>query len=112
MTSSGPMIRHMVLIRFPESCPADTVASIFDQFEQLLPVVPGMLNFQFGTDITPVSLSQGFTHGLTIDFKDVASRDGYWAHPGHLAIAEKLVPLLDKGPEDILIFQFPFVAVH
>jgi hypothetical protein len=36
-----------------------------------------MLNFQFGTDVTPMPLSQGFTHGLTIDFQDVASRDGY-----------------------------------
>jgi hypothetical protein len=66
-----------------------------------------MLNFQFGTDITPRPLSQAFTHGLTIDFQDIASRDGYWEHPGHLAIAENLVPLLDKGIEDILIFQFP-----
>ena len=106
------MIRHLVLIRFPASCPAGSVASILGQIEDLKSVVPGMIDFHAGTDVTPVPLSQGFTHAITVDFEDAASRDGYWEHPGHIAVAGRLAPLLEKGAEDILIFQFPFEASH
>lgn len=102
------MIRHIVLIRFPESCPSVQVSSIFNQLGKLKGVIPGLLEFHVGNDVTPVSLAQGFTHGFTMDFLDVASRDGYWEHPEHIAIAEKLVPLLNQGVDDILIFQFAF----
>lgn len=86
-----------VLIRFPASCPADTIGSIFKQFEDLRSVVPGMLIFEFGTDVTPVPLSQGFTHGLTIDFQDMASRNGYWQHPGHICDCREVGATAGEG---------------
>ncbi|MNU02875.1 Stress responsive A/B Barrel Domain protein [compost metagenome] len=63
-----------------------------------------------GTDITPVSLAQGFTHAFTIDFQDQGSRDGYWEDPGHIAVAEQLLPLLPQGTDDMVILQIPLVT--
>ncbi|MBW4793281.1 Dabb family protein [Pseudomonas tolaasii] len=56
-----------------------------------------MLDFHLGSGISPVSLSQGFTHAFTIDFQNQAYSDGYWAHRGHIAVTEQLRPYCPRA---------------
>jgi hypothetical protein len=71
-------IRHIVLMRFPDDCPAETIDSISEQLNQIRSTLPGMIDLHAGPDVTPGLQTSRFTHGLTIDFADQAARDTYF----------------------------------
>jgi hypothetical protein len=53
-------------------------------------------DIQWGTNVSPEGLSDGFTHCWIVTFKDAKARDAYLVHPAHKAFVDVLKPVLEK----------------
>ena len=87
------MIRHIVFMKFPANTRSDAIDAVFGALDDLRSVLPGMLNFKGGANVSSEGLSRGFTHAFVADFLDTAARDAYPAHPAHKAAGDKLVAI-------------------
>lgn len=88
------MLRHVVLFAFrPEAAPGEVerVCAHFARLPQEIDLVRG---FEWGTDVSPEGLQQGFTHCFLLDFAGESDRDAYLAHPAHRAFVEAAQPVL------------------
>lgn len=90
-------VRHVVLFKFKEGTPRDQVAAIENGFRALPAKVPGAVDFEWGTNISPENLDQGFTHCFLVTFSDAQARDRYLPHPAHQAFVKTLKPHLEKA---------------
>ena len=89
-------IRHVVLFKWKDGTPPETVKAIENSFRALPSKVDGISGFEWGTDVSPEKLSQGFTHCFLVTFPDTAARDAYLPHPEHKAFVDLMKPHLDK----------------
>ena len=94
--SSKGKLRHVVLFKFKDGAPADAVKAIEEKFRGLKSRIPGIVDFEWGTDVSPEKLAQGFTHLFFVTFPDAAARDAYLPHPAHQEFVSVLKPHLDK----------------
>jgi hypothetical protein len=96
------VLRHVVLFKFKDDATPEQVKSVEDAFAAL----PGQINtitgYEWGTNVSPENLAQGFTHCFLVTFKDAAGRDFYLPHPAHKAFGKVLSPYLDK----VLVVDF------
>jgi hypothetical protein len=94
--SSKGKLRHVVLFKFKDGAPPDAVKAIEEKFRGLKARIPGIVDFEWGTDESPEKLAQGFTHCFFVTFPDAAARDAYLPHPAHKEFVDVLKPHLDK----------------
>src|ERR1700727_1818515 len=97
------MIRHTVLVKFPAGACPGTIEGLFGALDDLRTVLPGMLSFRGGANVSPEGLSRGFTHAFVADFADVAARDAYLIHPAHKAAGAKLVAATEGGRDGLIV---------
>jgi hypothetical protein len=97
------MIRHTVLVKFPAETRAETIDALFAALDDLRALLPGMLNFKGGANVSPEGLARGFTHAFVADFADVAARDAYLVHPAHKAAGANLVAAADSGIDGLIV---------
>lgn len=90
-------LRHVVLFKFKPEVPAARVAELVAAFEQLPSQIDGIEGFEWGTDVSPEGLQDGFTHCFLVTFVDAAARDAYLPHPAHQAFVAELRPCLEKA---------------
>jgi len=90
-------LRHVVLFKFKDGAPAEAVAQIEREFALLKDRIPGIRAFEWGTNVSPEKLDQGFTHCFVATFDDAAARDAYLPHPAHKAFVDLLKPHLEKA---------------
>jgi quinol monooxygenase YgiN len=90
------VLRHVVLFKFKDGAPAEKVREIESRFGKLKTEIPGIIGYEWGTDVSPEKLAQGFTHCFLVTFPDAAARDAYLPHPAHQAFVAVLKPHLDK----------------
>ena len=88
--------RHVVFFKFNDGASAEQVAGIEQAFVELAGKVETVTGFEWGTNVSPENLNDGFTHCFLVTFKDKAGLDVYLPHPEHEAFVSKLKPLLDK----------------
>ena len=88
--------RHIVIFKFKDGAPADKVRGVIEAFKALPGKLPAIKAFEWGTNVSPEGLNDGFTHCFLVTFKDKAGLDVYLPHPEHSAFVAKLKPLLDK----------------
>jgi hypothetical protein len=93
---SKSVLRHVVLFKFKDGTPAERVRAIEEKFAGLKSKIPGITAFEWGTDVSPEKLAQGFTHCFLVTFPDEAARDAYLPHPAHQDFVSVLKPHLDK----------------
>jgi len=67
-----------------------------DAFRALPSKIPVIHSLEWGTNMSPEKLDQGFTHCFFLTFKAPADRDAYLPHPAHKAFGKVLRPYLDK----------------
>ena len=103
------MIRHLVLVRFRDDVAPAEISAIFDELRALRSVLPGMLAFTGGENISPEGLARGFTHAFSCDFKDAAVRDAYLIHPAHEAAGQRLVAATQGGADGLAVVDFKIV---
>lgn len=90
------MLRHVVLFKFKDTSSAESIDSVITAFRALPDKISEIQGFEWGTDVSPENLQQGFTHCFFLTFADAAGRDAYLPHPDHKAFGQLLGPHLDK----------------
>ncbi len=88
--------RHVVFFKFKDDAPAEKVAAIEQAFVELSKKVETVTGFEWGTNVSPEGLNDGFTHCFLVTFKDKAGLEVYLPHPEHEKFVAQLKPLLDK----------------
>jgi hypothetical protein len=88
--------RHVVLFKFKDSAPPEQVQSIEKAFIELAGKIDTVKGFEWGTNVSPEGLNDGFTHCFFVTFADKAGLEVYLPHAEHQAFVAKLKPILDK----------------
>lgn len=89
-------VRHVVLFKFKEGTTPEQIKSVEDAFRALPSKIPVIQSLEWGTNMSPEKLDQGFTHCFFLTFKKAADRDAYLPHPAHKAFGKVLRPYIDK----------------
>lgn len=100
--SSAAMLRHVVIFKFKDTSTPEQIKSVEDAFSALPGKINTIVGYEWGTNVSPENLAQGFTHCFLVTFKDAAGRDFYLPHPAHKEFGKILGPHLDK----VLVIDF------
>jgi quinol monooxygenase YgiN len=95
-------LRHVVLFKFKPQATPQQIQTIVEAFQQLPQKIEGITGFEWGTDVSPEGLSEGFTHCFVVTFRDAKARDAYLPHPEH----QKFVALLRPQLEKVLVVDY------
>ena len=99
------MIRHCVFFKFRSGVSADERAEIYAGLAALVGQIDGLLSADFGPNVSPEGLGQGFDNGFIMDLADEAARDRYLVDPAHQAAGAKLVAALEGGTDGLIVFD-------
>ena len=94
--------RHVVLFKFKDSATAEQVKEVEAAFKALPGKIDTIVDFEWGTNVSPEGKDDGFTHCFFVTFKDKAGLEVYLPHPDHKAFGAGLRPILDK----VLVFDY------
>jgi len=89
-------VRHVVLFKFKDTAKPQEVKAIEAGFQALAGKIPQVRDLEWGTDMSPEGLAEGFSHCFLVTFDDAKARDAYLPHPAHQAFVAQLKPILDK----------------
>ena len=93
---------HLVLIKFKKDILPNDFQKITDGAYGLQQI-EGVLDLNFGENVSPEGLGQGFSHSLTMKFPTAKDRDSiYLPHPVH----QKFVKLFVPFTTDVLVYDF------
>jgi hypothetical protein len=96
------MLIHLVLIQFKDDVSAEDFQKIIDSAYSLQ-AIPGVEALNFGQNVSPEGLTQGYEHSLTMKFSNATDRDSiYLPHPIHQKFVELFVP----HTESVLVYDF------
>jgi hypothetical protein len=95
------MIIHIVLLRWNETASQEAINAVMTELRDLKDKIPGIVDVTSGVNFS--ERSKGFTHGLVYRFKDRAALDGYFPHPEHQRVVQKL---LNPIRADTIIFDY------
>lgn len=82
------MIVHTVLLDLDPAKPEEIAAALTGLSS--LSALPGVVSMTAGPDVSPESLSDGFSHAAVAVFESSAARDAYLPAPEHLAVVRQL----------------------
>lgn len=89
--------RHVVFFKFKDSASPEQVQSIEKAFIELAKKIETVKSFEWGTNVSPENLNDGFTHCFLVTFADKAGLETYLPHPAHSEFVGQLKPILDKA---------------
>lgn len=92
----GKVLRHVVLFKFKEGTTAERIKQVEDAFRALPGKIDLIRGFEWGTNVSPENLAQGYTHCFFLTFASDKDRDAYLVHPAHKEFGKLLGPYLDK----------------
>lgn len=93
---TGKLLRHVVLFKFKDGTTATDIKKVETAFLALPSKIKEVKSLEWGTNNSPESLNQGFTHCFLVTFSSEKDRAIYLPHPAHKAFGEVLHPYLDK----------------
>ena len=98
MASPQSFYRHVVIFKFKAEAPAARVAAVVEAFQALPSKLPAVLGFEWGTNVSPENLHQGFTHVFTLTFASQTDLEQRYLHePAHQQFVAMLDGLLEKA---------------
>lgn len=100
--ANSKVLRHVVLFKFKDGATPEQVKEVEAAFTALPSKINTIIGYEWGNNVSPENLNQGFTHCFLVTFKDAAGRDYYLPHPAHKEFGKILGPHLDK----VLVFDF------
>ena len=89
-------LRHVVLFTFKATSSKEDVAKVTRTFNDLCGKVPEVKHMEWGLNMSPEHLDQGFTHCFVLTFSSEKDLASYQLHPAHKAFQEVLKPHMDK----------------
>jgi hypothetical protein len=97
-----PSLRHVVLFKFRDDARPEAVDAVVSDFGRLPAAISGIAAYEWGTNVSPEGLNDGFTHCFTLTFASDADRDAYLVHPAH----ERFVGTLGSCLERSLVLDY------
>jgi hypothetical protein len=94
---TSTILRHVVLFAFKDSATVEQIDAIVEDFGKLKDRIPGITAYEWGSNVSPEGLNQGFTHCFTLSFASEADRNGYLLHAAHQAFVDTLGPVLERS---------------
>jgi hypothetical protein len=88
--------RHVVLFKFKDSATPEQVKGVEEAFKALPQQIDTIVDFEWGTNVSPEGKDDGFTHCFFVTFKDKAGLEVYLPHPDHKAFGSRLREILEK----------------
>jgi Stress responsive A/B Barrel Domain len=95
-TSDQKLLRHVVLFKFKEGTTPQQIKQVEDAFRALPSKINLIKGFEWGTNVSPENLAQGYTHCFFLTFASDKDRDAYLVDPAHKDFGKLLGPYLDK----------------
>ena len=93
---------HLVLIKFKKDILPNDFQKITDGAYGLQQI-EGVLDLNFGENVSPEGLGQGFSYSLTMKFTTAKDRDSiYLPHPVHQEFVKLFVPFTT----DVLVYDY------
>ncbi len=86
------LLQHIVLFGFKDTTTSDQLHDIETTFCALPEKIAVIDGFEWGINISPENLAQGYTHCFLVTFKTEADRDIYLPHPAHQAFVKLVTP--------------------
>lgn len=96
--------RHVVCFKFKDDATGNQITAIEKAFAALPSKISSITDYEWGTNVSPENLAQGYTHCFIVSFKNKKGLEAYLPHKDHKAFVEQLLPILDKA------FVIDFVA--
>ena len=96
-TSPSATLRHVVLFAFKDSATPQQIDSVVSDFATLPAAIPGIVSYEWGTNVSPEGLTDGFTHCFTLTFASAEARDGYLVHAAHQRFVDTLGACLARS---------------
>ena len=96
-STQGGAYRHVVLFKFKADASEEQVRQIENDFSALKDKIDLVQDYEWGTNISPEGLDNGYTHCFFVTFKHKADLEAYLPHPEHKAFIDKLLPILDEA---------------
>ncbi|MFV1849443.1 MAG: Dabb family protein [Thalassospira sp.] len=106
------MIRHIVLLQVSSSETPETVANVLTGVEAAALATSGVVSFAGGPKMSGSGMSQGFTHGYTIDFFDEDARDLYLSELDRDGIGRRLSDIAVGGLGGILVMNINIADIR
>lgn len=94
--SSQKELKHIVLFTFKSGSSAASVDSVVKAFNHLYGTVPQVKKMEWGLNMSPEHLDQGFTHCFALTFNSEKDLADYQQHPAHKAFQTILKPHMDR----------------
>lgn len=89
-------LKHAVFFKFMDGTPEADVRAVEAGLASLPAKIDAIKAFEWGTNNSPETHDQGFTHCFMFTFDSEAGLKQYADHPAHRAEAARLIPLMDK----------------
>ena len=90
------VLRHVVLFKFNDDATPAQIRAVETAFCRLPSATGLILDFEWGTNVSPEGLDRGYTHCFFMTFKSEEDRDAYLPHPAHKEFGDILRPHLDQ----------------
>jgi hypothetical protein len=95
--NTSSTLRHVVLFAFRNTATAEQVNAVVADFGKLKDAIPGIAAYEWGTNVSPEGLNDGFTHCFTLTFTQAEDRDAYLVHAAHQAFVATLGACLERS---------------
>lgn len=90
------LLKHVVLFQFKGESTEEQKKGVVDAFRQLPSKIREVASFEYGTDVSPEKLADGFTHCFLMSFKTEKDRDVYLVHEAHQEFVKVALPQVQK----------------
>lgn len=75
----------------------EQIDAVVADFGLLKERIPGIVAYEWGSNVSPEGLNQGYTHCSTLALASENDRDAYLVHPAHQAFVDTLGACLEKS---------------
>lgn len=93
---SNKPLKHAVFFKFKDGTSDDDIRAVETGLAGLPAKIETIKAFEWGTNNSPETHDQGFTHCFMFTFDSTEGLKNYSDHPAHRAEAARLIPLMDK----------------
>src|SRR5437588_4210716 len=101
-THAADKLNHVVSFKFKAAAAPADIKKVEAAFEALKKKIPGIVNLEWGTNVSKENKDKGFTHCFILSFKSEKDRDAYIVHPEHKAFGKIVGPVV----EDVFVIDF------
>ncbi|HEW79280.1 MAG TPA: Dabb family protein [Phycisphaerales bacterium] len=90
------VLRHVVLFKFKDGTTDQQIKAVENGMSALPGKIDAIYDYEWGTNVSPENLSEGFTHCFVITFLSEADRATYLPHPAHMEFGKTFGRYVDK----------------